>query len=245
MIPEILSRDAILEVNFEIRFEPSQNSMPEIILGRLSEPYLQKGFSVERLPIGEIPQAVRDRDASLQYQPLVRLHSKDSQFRVSVGNRSYNFAVVRKYCGWKELIKELRRFIQHFFQSNIHTEIQRLGLRYQNALTSPDHCIESLFDLNVELAIAGEEVSTPVSITYTKQHTSTLKSICRIVSSEYVQGDVPKGTSALIDIDMFSDAFGTGSEETVLEWAEVAHQHEKLQFFSILPTSVIQKLEIK
>lgn len=244
-LPTKLSKDAILEVNFEIRFEPKSNIISEFALTKLAEPYVNEGFEAERLPISEFPPFVIERDINLQRQPQIRLSSKDSPFRVSIGRRVYNFSVVGEYCGWDTLSVELKKFVQFFFDCNLHRKIERLGLRYVNSLTAEGHFIYSMQDLNLELKVADELLEGPISLTFAKQLSDTVASNCRIVSSGFIQGDMSQDAVVIVDIDVSTpQEQGFEDVDEVLHWIEVAHEKEKLQFFSILPDNIVEKLRV-
>ena len=68
-LPNKLKHDAILEANFEIRFDADPSSVAEIFLGRVADAGEWRGFTQRRLPMADIPAPVRRADPSLRFQP--------------------------------------------------------------------------------------------------------------------------------------------------------------------------------
>jgi uncharacterized protein (TIGR04255 family) len=147
------------------------------------------------------------------------------------------------YVGWNRFRAELDEAIDGLFQKAGDVTIRRLGLRYLNALTPDVHGIQSISDLDLRLAIAGENLSDSVNVNLQKELSSDTQCTVRIATPNFVAGVVPKGTSIVVDVDISTkDVFRTKEAARVKDWVEFAHTNEKEQFFRLLTDETIDAL---
>ena len=245
LIPTKLKNDAIVEVAFEIRFITS--TIPEVLFGRISEfgPWID--FAPSQLPISQIPLAVRQADPNLRFQPIFAMTNEVDKRAVRVGGNTLSYSRGMPYVGWANLRLELRQVIAALFEKARDLRVERLGLRYLNALRNDLHGIQSIADLDLSLKIEDERISDLVNINLTFDPASDTTCTLRIATPELVQGLVPPGTSVYVDVDIFTneEGFGTTDRNFVEAWIERAHQREKEQFFRLLPASTIESLREK
>lgn len=241
-IPRKLKHDAIVEALLEIRF--TMATMPEIFFGRLAEHDPWKGFSQQRMPAYEIPSALRQANPNLRFQPLFELLDTHSHRTIRVGQQVLSYHRRIPYGGWEKFKPELEEAIVGLFTKAEGLSIQRLGLRYLNALRTDVHGVQSISDLDLKLAIAGEDVSHNANINFTVDVANNASCIVRIATPEFVQGTLPPNTSVYIDVDVFTkEDFETNKQIDVITWVEAAHTREKEQFFRLLTEQIIKSLK--
>jgi uncharacterized protein (TIGR04255 family) len=241
-IPTKLKNDAIVEVAFEIRFTTS--TIPEVLFGRISEFGPWVDFSQSSLPISQIPLTVRQADPNLRFQPIFAMINEGDKRAVRVGSNTIAYTRGMPYVGWERLKLELRQVIDALFEKAQKLRVERLGLRYLNALRRDLHGIQSITDLDLSLEIENERISDHVNINLTFDPAGDTTCTVRIATPEFVQGLVPPGTSVYVDVDVFTneEGFVTTDRNFVESWIERAHQREKEQFFRLLPPSTIESL---
>lgn len=233
-----LSPDAITESIFEIRFNSSE--LPELIVGRLIDYELWKGYSKTQLPIAQIPTPIRLGDIKLKYQPTIDLQNNENNISIKIGPNVISCHILGNYIGWKEkffpLIVE-----QTTALSNVGgIEVYRLGLRYINTFTQSKHNIVNLNDFEFSIKVGGNNIVENFNLNFIESKDENHNVIVRLATSEFVEGNKPEDIRLFIDIDV-SKVFESGCED-LLGWVEDAHSKEKDAFFKLLPNDLIEKL---
>lgn len=242
MYPLKLKNDAIIEALCEARFECDE--MPEIIIGRLSDSKYWQEFTIHRLPISDIPTPIRIADENLKFQPVVELRHRDGTHVVKIGGNVISYHILNKYCGWEKLQPELDKMIRVLYEKIEKTKIIRLGFRYINALLPSKHFIDRINSLNINIDIAGTELQENYNLNYLKKYSETHGAMIKIVSPMFVKGNLPVETSAVIDIDVYTQAGYLETKiDNVLTWITLAHDYEKDAFFNLIPKKILEKLK--
>lgn len=243
-LPEKLKHDAIVESLLEVRF--TMATIPEIFIGRLAEYEPWKGFSQHRMPAYEIPVALRQVSPNLWFQPIFELSDANSYRSVRIGQQVLSYHRRIPYVGWDAFKKDLDQAMDGLFAKADELKIQRLGLRYLNALRADIHGIESISDLDLTFAVAGESVRDNANVNFTTEITDNTACTVRIATPEFVQGVLPPNTSVYVDVDVFTkEGFATTVQSDVAGWIDTAHKKEKEQFFRLLTENTIESLKEK
>jgi uncharacterized protein (TIGR04255 family) len=241
MLPKKLKDDAIIEALCELRFDADEQ--PEIVIGRLSDHGSWKAFSKGRLPVADIPPPIRSADSQLKYQPVLQLRSSDGTHLVKVGSNVISRHNVRNYCGWEKFEPQLTEVFKALFESISNIRVTRLGFRYVNAITSTRHFISGIWDLALDIKVAGNQLQEPINLNYLSVDGQAHTTMTRIASPQFVTGELPKDTTVVVDIDVSSPPnFVATDLKTVTEWTKKAHDFEKDAFFKLIPKSIQHKL---
>jgi uncharacterized protein (TIGR04255 family) len=191
-LPKKLKHDAIVEALLEIRF--SSTAIPEVFFGRLADHGAWCYFSQRRLPTAEIPEMIRNADANLRFLPTMELVEKDGNRSVKLGPHVISYHNTAPYLGWANFEPALDDMVDALCARDA-VSIQRLGLRYVNALTLAEHRIEGLADLNLSAQVAGQALPKPFVMQYQREPDPGITCIVRVISPNYVEGKLPPGTS--------------------------------------------------
>jgi uncharacterized protein (TIGR04255 family) len=241
-IPRKLKNDPIVEALFELRFTSSEIS--EVVVGKLASWEQWKGFTKQRLPLGDVPATIREQDPNLVYQPVLQLEQSEGKHIVKIGPRVFSYHALPPYPGWAVFEPELTSCTEHLFSMLSDVTATRFGFRYINVLTK-DHMIESLRDLNFDIRLAEQALTCPLNLNYQRTWTAKHNSIVRIASKEFVQNPTAQ-LSALVDVDIFTPEEFRSMEGTEAQgWVGEAHEILKKEFFTLLPEAIIDKLEKK
>jgi uncharacterized protein (TIGR04255 family) len=244
-IPVKLKDDAIVEALFEIRFE--MTTIPEVFFGRLAEYAPWKGFTQAPMPAYNLPAALRQADPNLRYQPIFALVEGGGR-AVRIGPQVLSYHRLAPYVGWAKFKPELDEVIAGVFEKADALRVERLGLRYLNALRTDVHGIRSISDLNLKFEIASERIFGNANINFTTGDSSDTACTVRIATTEFIQGALPENTSVYVyvDVDVFTkQGFETKDRTVVKDWIEAAHTREKEQFFRLLTETTIESLKEK
>ena len=238
-LPRKLKKDAVAEAILEVRFDTSE--LGELVVGKLASFDDWNSFPSNRLPLADIPAAIRQADPNLAYQPLLERRNPAVTRIVKVGDRVFSYHALTPYPGWEVLECELFRAIEFVFGAIDSFVATRLGLRYLNVLT-PDHSVRSAEALNFSVQVAGRPLDTPLNLNYLRIRGEQHQAMSRIASKEFVQGPAVN-LSALIDIDVFTPPeFRSADVTQATEWISKAHELLKEEFFSLLTDKLKEKL---
>lgn len=243
----ILENDAIREAVFEIRFRCGPDFIPEIFYGRMSDVEAWKGFRAVRLPISDIPDAVRRSDPGLQFKPIIELVSPDGKTAMRMGPDVIILSRRGDYQGWDGGYgADIKNMSEHLFSVLGELSVVRLGLRYINAIRSDLHGIKGPKDLAVGINVAEHEVQSEFSLNFVTQRGSHFEAMNRLSTVEFAGGAIPDNTTFVIDIDVRTgDGYSASSVAEILDWASEARKEKNKRFFSVLGKDNIERLRKK
>ncbi len=227
-----MKHDAIVEALLEIRFD--MTTIPEVLLGRLTDWPSGKGFEHDRMPTYEMPAFLRQTDPYFRYQPIFELHNTEKTRSVRIGGQVLSFHRLPPYEGWTKFKPELDSAIDALFAKAEGLTVRRLGLRYINAIRPELHGISSIAELDIKIAVEGEPIDRNVNLNFTTDLSEDTQCTVRVATAEFVQGILPPDSCVFIDVDVFTkETFNTNDANRVKKWVVSAHQIEKEQFFRL------------
>ncbi len=241
--PKKLRDDAIVEVVCQAHFV-SGSEVPEVILGRLSDFGSKGEYNLTRLPLADVPAAIRRSNVQMSNQPLFELTGTSGRvMRIGDNVLSWHATGVNRYPGWQAFRLELVNVVDHLFAKVANVRISGLSLRYINAIVPTRHRLATIHNLDIEVTVGGERFLGPMNLNFTERHGAHHLVTTRVADTSFVNGNLPHETKALVDVEVSSQAFGgTGDKTKVSDWLELAHDLEKRAFFRLLPADVVDLL---
>ncbi len=238
-LPKKLKHDAIVEALVELRFE--HKTVGEVIVGRLVAAAGWKDYHAVRLPVADLPAEFRDANPDLRYQPIIQLQRPVPGEIIKIGSRVISLHVLSPYPGWGSFSERISALIEDLYSAVPDLLIQRVGLRYINAIT-PGHGLSSIAELNYNLEVGGAPSSNDLSIALRTKPSEDVQCQVMIAAPSFVNGSVPSAV-AYIDLDMSTPtAFGSAPKDVIFSWLDGAHNFEKEAFFALWPEAVLEKL---
>jgi len=233
--PQKLKKDSIAEAICEVRFECQESaSIPEILVGKLTDFEDWKSFQKIRLSVMDIPAPIRALNPDLRRQPVMELREEGGPKIVKIGANVLSLHRKAPYAGWERFRPEIYRFVEFLFGSFQDFRCTRLGIRYINIFTREDHGVESVKDLNYQVTLDGKELTSPQNINYQILKHDNHNILVRVASPEFVSGTQKDICSALVDLDVFTpDDWRGGDRDDAEKWIEDAHTYEKYEFFKL------------
>jgi uncharacterized protein (TIGR04255 family) len=145
--------------------------------------------------------------------------------------------------GWdKGFADEIRSMTSFVFDRTTGIRVIRMGLRYINALTSKEHNITRISDLNFTLRVGKTDIQDDLNVNYRRSEDDFV-TLRRIATPGFVQGNLPGDTAAYVDIDVFTpDGTVYTSNEDVLRWTEGARNKKNIAFFELFTDAQISDL---
>jgi uncharacterized protein (TIGR04255 family) len=243
-IPKKLKTDSIIEALLDIHFEPDPSFVPEIFYGRLADVGEWRGFRQARLPTADIPVPLRRFDPGLRYQPSIELVSPDGSISIRFGPQVLIYSRRGTYPGWDNNFGlQLDNLTDELYRIVPSVHVSRLGLRYINALKSDVHGINNIDDLQISINVAGSRLLNNLNLNFKRNVGTNVEVMCRIASVDLAEGNVPTGTTVIVDIDVYTGkTFSARSDMEVKRWIKEAHGIEKENFFSVLGPDATQRL---
>lgn len=242
-IPKKLRDDAILEAVCQVRFASPE--LPEVIVGRLSDLVDKAEYVATRLPIADIPAPIRQATPAFRHQATLELRNKDGARIIRIGEDvlSVHVAGVRRYPGWSVFQGFLRSSFTGLFEKLQNVECKAISFRYINAVTRDRHALSDVHQLNLEIKVNSIALTGPVNLNFVVEQGKEHLVTTRIAHQQFVQGDLPEGTSAIIDVEVSTGPeYRASSVDDLMNWVEDAHSHEKTAFFSLIPNKVLSTL---
>ena len=230
-LPNRIKPCPIIEAIIEIRFIPSVPA--EAIFGLLYSNIKDRYSKIEKLPILELPEAIRNRDINLKYKPYHKLLR--DKYTVMIGPRVLSIAVTGNYPGWNHFYPEVDWIIQKADNAGIFNKLERYSLRYIN-----------FFDLNIfnnirlNISLSGDDIKSDESFYRTTLSTEDLKTVLQISNSVSINVDKKVRLGSIIDIDVSSREVEQSfihNRESILN---KMHTGEKKVFFNLLTESFLK-----
>jgi uncharacterized protein (TIGR04255 family) len=206
---------------------------------------LKSGYVAERLPIADIPAPIRQADQNLRFQPIIQLREKKGPNLIRIGEQAISFHVAgeKKYPGWDEFREPLKGVVENLFSNIANISVNRIGLRYINAIVQDRHFIKDIHELDFEVSVGGKKLTGPVNLNFNVLEGTTHVVTTRLAHGSFVQGTLPAKTSAVIDVEVSTaNDFLVKNALDVMNWIEKAHIFEKTAFFALIPDAVQQQL---
>ncbi len=229
--------EALCEIRFDI-----VSPLPEVLFGRLSEIPAWNGFTQRTLPAYTIPAQFRDQDATLRYVPIFELSGANPTRSVRVGSRVLSYHLPAPYLGWAVFSGGAETAIEGLFEKSGGLVVNRLGLRYINALTPVAHGINSVADLDLSITVSQSRLTGGLNLNFTTDVDSQTQCTVRIATQEFTQGQ-PIDTSVVVDVDVFTTpGFQCNSPAAVKQWMAVARKAKNDAFMDLLKPDTLTRL---
>ena len=235
-LPTKLQNDAILEAGLEIRFGLDPAIVSEIFIGRFADSPAWREFRHARLQSADIPEQLRRLDPNLRYLPSIEVTSQDGGTVLRIGPQSVLYARRGHYPGWEGGFgPELRDVSDQLYRVLPACSVERLGLRYVNALRSDLHGIGSVRDLAINIAVGEQPLDKSLNLNFKTNVGSEFETMTRIASIDLAEGAIPDNARVVVDIDVYTTGtFAASDSGEVKNWIEKAHEYEKIAFFKVL-----------
>lgn len=195
-----------------------------------------------RLPLADVPAAIRVQDANLRNQAILEFRAPDGQKLVKMGPRVISLHLLEPYPGWQAFSEQLKELVDSLFRTLPGLVVERIGLRYVNLLTAEKHGIRGVSDLDFSISVGGKPLLNRLNLNYQVEE-ADCTAVVRVASSEFVTTSKPGKFSALVDVDVFTpEGYSSRLGTEVLERIAAAHDIEKRQYKAVLGESVINRL---
>ncbi len=226
MLPKQINPCPIHEAVVEIRFISSlpSDAVFGVVYNQLKDIYAE----VQQLPILQIPEAVRNKDANLIFQPHYRL--KRGGFTIQVGPNILSLSLIENYTTWHEFLDEILIVFKKIGEIGFISTVNRVGLRYINLLDG------DIWDnINITVKIFDKEITDNEVFVRTVYVRDEFKQHLQVGNRLNMEKNRPHiGKVSVIDIDTFLEEENINFFENMEMILGKGHEFEKEMFFGLL-----------
>lgn len=240
-IPLRISLCPIIDAVLEIRYLPS---IPlEVMIGMIYEKLQQRHKDdssiqlgqLQRLPVNDIPIAVRNSDENLKNQPHYIVDYNGLSFRFAMNNVS--MAIKGTYLGWDSFRKGVKDIIAAVNLLDTIKAPLRIGLRYTSFFSS------NIFEqTKLELKLFGNETLQANNAIFTNWNDGDLSCSLQIANNVIVSNDKQTKQGSIIDVDVATKDAASINVTRIDEILEDLHNYEKKVFFNLLADTLLETL---
>lgn len=224
----------IVEAAVELRFVSSESwrNLPGLFSRRLKKRFPKES----ELPLAQIPEALRQQEANLTYQPLLQYEAAD--FLIRFGPRVLTLITrANRYPGWQRFREEIAWLLEETAAAGFVQEGERLGVRYV------DFFAEDIFSLVVlGISVAGHE------LTGLEQSFSAVipldDSTARLTltNSAFLDDGTETRRGSILDLDVWTRLASENVFADAAAQIEHMHLENKRLFFGLLKPESLVKL---
>ena len=242
-LPNKIKDDAIVEALLEVQFH--SDDIGEVVIGRLSDIDELAGYTTNRLGTSNVPEALRENDPQLRFQPVIEKRAKDEKSTVRIGSHVLSYHVYAPYLGGEQFEHKLSSIINILVSKTTNFQATRLGFRYVNFLQSKKHHITSINDLALTIQLNDQRLTDGVNLAYLSSPTKMHNIMLRVATPDFVaEKNIPDDLVCIADVDVHTPVgFIANDAESVIDWVKEAHELEKKSFFSLFNKELIEKLK--
>jgi uncharacterized protein (TIGR04255 family) len=237
-IPKEIDNCPIVDSVVELRFISS--IFPNAVFGLIFSS-LQADFpNVEKLPILQIPEQLRDSDPNFKYKAQYRLISRDG-FSVQIGPDVLVIGAPIPYPGWSSFFEKIKLVIENVYNTGVIEEVIRLGVRFINFFD-----LDIFENINLEISIdstSHKSRNTQLRTEIEKDGFLNTLNIANNARQTIVNKKDRIGS--IIDIDTFKEYKNEDFKKIFETEIEYAHKSEKEIFFNLLKTEYLESFNPK
>lgn len=225
-IPTKITPCPIVEAIAELRFVT--NLPDDAVFGVIYNKFHNEFGKPDKLPVLQLPDAIRSQDPNLIYVPHYKFHKGD--YIMQVGPKVLSLANVKEYVGWDKFSDKIKETFEKLSELEIVDRIERFGLRYINLFADINIYEKSMLQIQLEDKNLSKNDNNLTIVMKTGDFASKLI----MVNNAQVKLQIPDKTTkgSIIDIDVSLE--NKIKFENVNEKIENAHREEKKLFFSLL-----------
>lgn len=234
ILPKRIEKCPIVDTVVEIRF--TSNVYADAIFG-LVYSTLKDSFSrVEKLPILQLPEQIRQNDPGLKFKPHYKL--SNGQYSLQVGPDVLTVSSPVPYPGWNNYQEVINDVLSRILKIELISQVSRLGMRYINFFE-----IDIFEKINLDIQINGENIN--YKNTSIRTEVEALGFINGLQISNHAENITRSNTrkGSIIDIDTFKVYDKNQFTANFQQELENGRNSRNQTFFSLLDQSFLKELK--
>lgn len=233
-LPKKINPCPIVEAVLEIRFNSSFPA--DAVYGVLFLPLKQIFNSeIEKLPILQIPELIRNQDPSFKYKPYYRMVKDDIVFQfapdlISIIN-------INSYLGWDVFSQKINEILNKVIELNVIDKIERIALRYIDFFDT-----DIIDKINLSININNDVLESKETFLRTKIESEKFEKILQVSNSAMNIRNSVSVNGSTLDIDVSLKDYTNISNENLYSSISELHKEEKVTFFKLLKEDFLNTL---
>lgn len=237
-LPKKIERCPIVDSVVEIRFDSQTH--PSAVFGLIFNSFQGMYPNVEKLPILQVPEPIRDADPNFRFKAHYRLSSSDG-FSVQVGPDVLVVGAPLAYPGWTEFSGKIFEAFEKVFSLGIVSSVSRLGIRFINFFE------EDIFDrIQFDVKMCGDILEPRNTLIRTEIERDGFNNTLQLGNNATQLVNNEPRIGSILDIDTFKSFTDSGEFQSQFhDIVQKGHQVEKEIFFGLLKPDFLESLNPK
>jgi uncharacterized protein (TIGR04255 family) len=243
-LPVRLGKEPLLEAIWQLRFQPEQQVVSEILTGAIFQGMRSDLKTTERLFFGvSLPKNLTDLQPNLLYAPSIRLNGE--RFSVGIGERMVSLSAKLPYCGWAMFSEKISQLTSILDATQVDAKLENFSMKYIDCLVEP--VATSLSALAIQCAIADRGFKGEPMLIRTEFTEMAFKHVVQVVLPATVTlADLgQKRSGIVIDVESFCarPSEMNGLHSWISSRLDELHTANKRMFFSLLTDETVELLD--
>lgn len=240
VLPIKITPCPIVETVLEIRFSSLFPS--EAIYGLFFNP-LKEIFdsNIEKLPMAQIPDLIRNQDPNFKYKPYFRVVKDNTVFQFAPD--LINIININSYLGWDVFFEKIKTILDSIASTNVINKIERISLRYIDFFE-----LDIIDKINLDINLNNSILKSNEIFLRAKIENEEVDKILQVSNSAMIfKNSLPINGSTL-DIDISLKDYSKVSpndKENLYSLIDKLHTEEKETFFQLLKEDFLKTLNPK
>jgi uncharacterized protein (TIGR04255 family) len=228
-LPKKINPCPIIDALIEIRFSTNINS--DAVFGLIYNALHSDFEKVDKLPIMQLPDQVRNADPNLKFKPHYRFSNEN--IVLQVGPNVISISSFPQYTGWSSFSSKIYEILEKVQNIGIIDSIIRIGIRYINFFE------QNIFDnINLKVTLSEDTIDYKNTVIRTEINQDTYKSTLQVANN----ANHNNKNGSVIDIDTFMDKNIDDFFNRKKDIIDNGHEKEKELFFSLLKEEFLKTL---
>ncbi|MBY4898845.1 TIGR04255 family protein [Cupriavidus sp. AU9028] len=243
-IPTRLGKEPLVDALFQIRFLSVSSSLATLLPGFLFARNVGVLPGIQRLPLADIPQHVRDNTPELQYHPLLRIEFE--HFFATVGDKVVVIGCKLPYPGWTSFKAKILEVLDGLGPLDILSEVELVSLKYVDVLEKAA-AGDGISQLEAKVEVAGRVVSSGKTMLRTSFLADGLSNDLQLFTpfdGEVAGRGALQGIAIEVETTMAREILtAPPGLEAMPQHLDRLHGVNKSVFFDVLTEEVVGKLD--
>jgi uncharacterized protein (TIGR04255 family) len=233
-LPKKISPEPIIESVCELRFD--LNIIPDVVFGIFYNSLKSKYPNIEKLPILQIPDAIRLNDPKFKNKPHYKIFN--DVFNVQIGPSVCSVSKRNDYPGWEVFLEEIMYVFNEIKNLKIINKVNRFGLRYIDFFEK----VNIFEKINLNLTINNEpKIKNNQSITVLEE-INDFNLLLQISNNAIQVKGSDKIKGSIFDVDIVLRNIDDSFFSNLNNILENAHLKSKEYYFSMLKSDFLKSL---
>ncbi len=234
-IPEKIEYCPIVDSVVELRF--STTIFPNAVFGIIFNSLKDQFPQVDKLPILQLPEQLRDSDPNFKHKAHYKITSKNG-YSVQIGPEVVVIGSPKPYPGWQKFSEVIYLVIESIIDLGVIDSVFRLGIRYINFFEN------NIFDkVRFEISILDIVLDPKNTVIRTEIEKDGFLNTLQIANNATQVIDNQKKIGSIIDIDTFKEYGNKEFLDNYKDSIEAGHLIEKDVFFNLLKPDFLNSLK--